>query len=207
MLTQIMKLLLSSELERLRFLMTDTDLPSFNAYEKMDATVRSEAVNAIRDEVCTKVFAAVCSATPAPVDIERFPVLLWEESNLRYLQTMARVNQAPLLDKFDSINPEHLEQYKAGLTMFNDAVTKVLETHAAAIPRGKSNEVEIAKRRMLVNNHKWMTHGPVALRIWPAKHMLPYMLRNPLMTLDAMMSKIAPALNEVSYFLTALKCD
>lgn len=197
--SQVMKMILTPELERLRFLMTDTKLPDFDVYVKMDPIADPE-VDATRLRVCGQVQAAVCSNTLAPINVTRLPLILCENANVMYLKTMARVAKAPVLELFDVADPDQLAMYTEGLAEFVAAVTKILEDYVTEIPKGPGTEAELEKRKMLLNNHKWMTHGPVCLHIWPAKRMLPYMLRAPVLNLNAMLLKVAPALTEVRVF-------
>lgn len=176
--------------------MTDTELPDFRQATRRSVLSPEAIAENIRD-VQALVRKAVCSDAVAQSEVGRLPAILCDQINLKYLETMARVGKPPVLEMFASVVPEHKATYKEALATFNEAATQVFQTHLSELPKGPGDEAERRSRTMLLNNHRWMTHAETCLGIWPADDMLPYMLKAPLLTLDAMLSRAGPTLNEV----------
>lgn len=191
-----MKLILMPELERLRLLMTATSLPDYTTF----LTQEGEQAQATMNMAASMVRRAVCSDTPAAIEVDRLPVALCEKANVKYLQTMALVGQPPLLEMFSSSDPDMRAKYDAGLMAFNAGLTKLFEDYLTECVRGPTNVEERMRRYLLLNNHRWMTNQVVCRNLWPAKYMLPYMFKGPLNTLNAMVANVAPALTEVRFF-------
>lgn len=189
-------MILDPEMERLRFLMTATELPDFKT-----STVgcTDEEINATVDEVVKLVFAAVCATQRAPSDVRLLPPLVLDEMNYMYFKTMAKVGDDVELEKFASPEgSEYQAKYREAHTNFTKACTKILQDYVAEdIPADANEAVTKAARKMLLNRHLWMTHGPTCKRLWAASDMYPYMLKGPLFCLNNMLAKSGAALTWV----------
>lgn len=184
------------ELERLRFLATDTDLPSFN---KSTVGRSEEEITAVVDKVVPLVYAAVCSNDRAPSNMALLPPILLDELGLIYFKTMAPVGGVVEMEKYAS--PEGSENqtaYRKALDKFNRACTKVFLDYAEeVVPEDAEEEVTTVARKKLLNRHRWMTHGPTCSRLWAGSDMYPYMLKGPLLHLNNILVTVAPAVSWV----------
>lgn len=191
-----MKMVLDPEIERLRFLVTDTTLPDYKAStegrtpEELEATLVTAA---------QLVIDAVASDTQKPSQFERFPPLLADEMSVLYIRTMAPVGGFAELELFSSEpGSANHTRYTEALTEFNTGCTKIISLYAKQnLPTGPSRRSTVHARRMLLNNHLWMTDRRLVLRIWPGADVMPYMLKAVVVTLNGMLIKAGPALYEV----------
>lgn len=194
-----MKMIVDPQVERLRFLLTNTTLPDYAEFAEEGRT--PEETEATIVTVVQLVIDAVASdvLTPKPSEHNRFPALLADELNLLYIRTMAPVGGAAVMELFASEEGSPFKaQYMAALTAFNTECTKVISGWAdEELPKGPGRKAEKGRRRMLLNNHLWMIDPRAVLRIWVASDVMPYMLKSVLVTLNAMVVKVAPALCEV----------